>query len=83
MTICLPCQLTIGREEKTMIAISRRVSSVADSIGSLNKLRRTTSAKVIAIKKNRAKEARMEGPWASRDLTHEIFRSSADDDIDN
>jgi len=63
-----------------MIAINRRVSSVADSIGSLKTLRSTTSANVIAIKKNSARDARMEGPWARRILAHDDMDCSPDED---
>ena len=53
-TILFPFQLIIGSDEKTIIAISNRVSSVADSIGLPNKLRSMTSAKVIVMSMKRA-----------------------------
>ena len=81
MMICLPRQLTIGRDEKTIIAMRRRVSSVADSIGSLKILLKITSEKVIAIKKNKAMEANKDGPWASKNLTHDARLWSPDETI--
>ena len=56
---------TIGRDEKTTMAIMIRVSSVAASIGVLKAERMTTSANVIAIIRKSAVTASIRGRVAA------------------
>ena len=64
--MCSPRQEITGSAENTMIAMNRRVSSVADSMGSLATERKTTSKKVMTIRANNTVAASKDGRRASQ-----------------